>query len=443
MLIGIVAGPLLIGLLIVAASGSPDPTDAATDLSPVTAAVNASIIVFREGLEAVLILAAVTASFLGKRQGYRRPVLLGAFGALAAGVVTWFVAQAVLGVFSAYGDVLQAVTGLLAIGVLLVVMNWFFHKMYWTEWIGKHNRHKRELVERTEAGGSAGVATAGALWGFVVLGFTSVYRESFEVVLFLQNLQLKAGSAVVLNGVLIGLAGTIGVGVITFALQHKLPYKRMLIGTGILLGVVLVVMVGGTARTLQDLEWIPTTGLGVAFPDWWARWFELVPTVETILFQLVAVAFVVGSYYLAEHLAKRRRDAIAMPSRTAHAPRPAVSNPTVDADRVPARSATAAAVRVLDGCPTHSLLARIGASRSADDHRTPLPRLELPTFEIRDRPPAPTPDARPLAGFRPVDLRTGGADRATRDSHPDARDSTEAPPTCFEFPTFELRLPQL
>jgi high-affinity iron transporter len=137
-----------------------------------------------------------------------------------------------------------------------------------------------------------------------------VYREGFEVVLFLQTLQLKAGTATVLEGVGIGLAGTAAVGAATFLLQQKLPYKRMLVVTGVLLGVVLVVMVGGSARTLQDLGWLSSTPLGVRFPDWWARWFELVPTWETVGAQLLAVLVVVGSYVVAEQIkvrAPRRR----------------------------------------------------------------------------------------------------------------------------------------
>jgi high-affinity iron transporter len=42
----------------------------------------------------------------------------------------------------------QAATGLLAIVVLLVVMNWFFHKLYWTRWISLHNQRKRQLLGR-------------------------------------------------------------------------------------------------------------------------------------------------------------------------------------------------------------------------------------------------------------------------------------------------------
>jgi high-affinity iron transporter len=96
------------------------------------------------------------------------------------------------------------------------------------------------------------------------------------------------------------------VGLAMFFLQQKLPYKRMLVVTGVMLGVVLVVMVGGSARTLQDVGWLSSTPVGVRFPDWWARWFEVVPTWETIGAQGLAAVLVVGSYFAAEWLKVRR-----------------------------------------------------------------------------------------------------------------------------------------
>jgi high-affinity iron transporter len=180
-------------------------------------------------------------------------------------------------------------------------MNWFFHKVYWTKWIGKRNAQRKRVL----AGGFVG----GQVLGLVALGFSSVYREGFEVVLFLQNLQLQAGTGTVLEGVGIGLAGTAAVGVATFLLQQRLPYKRMLVVTGVLLGVVLVVMVGGSARTMQDVGWLSSTPLGVRFPDWWARWFEVVPTWETLGAQALAALVVIGSYVAAERLQRRPRRA--------------------------------------------------------------------------------------------------------------------------------------
>ncbi|MCW2974193.1 MAG: iron permease [Thermoleophilia bacterium] len=299
----------IVAISMVAASGEADPT--AVDpgaQSKVTSIVNASVIVFREGLEAVLIFAAITASFLGTRQGYRRPVVLGVASAFLATVLTWFVMTSVVQSLPLSNDVLLALTGLVAVVVLLLVMNWFFHKVYWTDHIKDLNSRKRDLVTSSEGGEKV------KYWGFVALGFTAVYREGFEVVLFLQNLNLVAGGGAVFMGTLLGLIGTAIVGFLTFFLHHKLPYKKMLVLTGVLLGVVLVVMIGGSARTLQTLGVIGNHPLPFTTPDWWARWFEVVPTYETVGIQVLAGLFVVGSYYGAEWWSKekRRRARVAM-----------------------------------------------------------------------------------------------------------------------------------
>ena len=217
-----------------------------------TAITNSALIVFREGLEAILILAAITASMIGPRAPLRRPIYRGALLALPASVVMFVLALLLLDSLSQYGEKLEAVVGVVAIGVLLLVMNWFFHRVYWTEWIKGHRDRGKALTGAALAAG-AGAATVAGLY---TLGFTSVFREGFETVLFLQALQLSSGTGVVLAGVSLGLAITAVVGAVTFALERKLPYKKMLIATGVLIALVLVVLVGNTARTMQGVGWL-------------------------------------------------------------------------------------------------------------------------------------------------------------------------------------------
>ncbi|HEX7084331.1 MAG TPA: FTR1 family protein [Gaiellaceae bacterium] len=283
---------------ITAPGGVPDPTAPGSQLGHGAVVLDSGLLVFREGLEAVLVLAALTASFVGANRGFRRPVAAGAGAGLAASVATWFGAILLIGALGGPGLDLQAATGLLAVAVLLVVMNWFFHKIYWTGWISAHNRTRKKLLGR-EAGRRA-------LLGLAVLGFTAVYREGFEVVLFLQNLRIKAGSAAVLEGVAIGFGLTVAVGTVTFALQHRLPYKRMLVATGVLLGFVLLVMVGESVQELQLAGWLPTHSIGVSFPGWVGLWFAAFPTVEGLVAQAIAAGLVIGSYFVAEELRVRR-----------------------------------------------------------------------------------------------------------------------------------------
>jgi high-affinity iron transporter len=321
-LLAVAAAGLLVWQLLGAAGGTPDPTDPSTHLSHLAVVVDSGILVLREGLETILVLAVLTASMRGDNSVYRKPLALGGAAALGVAVATWFVAIAVTDAVGPGSLDLQAATGLLAIVVLLVVMNWFFHKVYWTGWIASHNRRRKALMGEA---GSPGARRA--ILGLVLLGFTSVYREGFEVVLFLQNLRLRYGSGVVLEGVVLGLALVAAIGWLTFGLQSKLPYKRMLVATGVLLGVVLLVMVGESVQELQQAGWIGTTPINVAIPGWMGLWFAIFPNVQTIVAQVVAALLVVGSYFLAEELRVRRprrrgADAAVRPSSPPAVPAP-------------------------------------------------------------------------------------------------------------------------
>jgi high-affinity iron transporter len=291
--------------------------------STATVITNSALIVFREGLEAILIIAAITASMIGANRGLRRPIYRGALLALPATMVLFLIAITILDSLSRYGEKLEAVVGLIAIGVLLIVLNWFFHRVYWTEWIAGHRKRGKALAA---GAGAAGAAAGATIFGLYMLGFSSVFREGFETVLFLQALQLSAGTGVVLAGVGLGLALTAAVGAATFALERRLPYRKMLIVTGVLIALVLTVMVGNTVRVMQGVGWLPITPLDVELPLWMGTWLGIFPSWQTIGAQLGALVFVVGSYLVAERIRKRgvSRARPSRPERTAVESTPSV-----------------------------------------------------------------------------------------------------------------------
>ena len=298
----LLAALIVAGVLVwqgITSGGNPDPT--APNTSPTAALLNIAVLVFREGLECILVLSAITASMTGDKRAHRRPVIAGAGIAFIATLVTWFIAVGIVsnltGSVSALN--LQAATGLLAVVVLLVIMNWFFHKIYWGGWMTMHNRRKKALLTSAS---DPEISKASLLWGLGLLGFTSLYREGFEVVLFLQSYFLRMGGKAVLGGALLGLFFTGIVAVLTFVAHRKLPYRKMLILTGVMLGMVLLVMVGEQAQEMQLAHWIPTTeisSLTHVIPPWMGLWFAIFPTWETLIAQALAAILVVGSYYLA------------------------------------------------------------------------------------------------------------------------------------------------
>ena len=267
--------------------------------APAAVATNAAIIVFREGLEAVVILASLMGSLkVGAQRRFRIPLWIGAAVALAATVVTWMVAQGALMAMARLGEMLEAIVSLIAVAVLLLITNWFFHDVYWKDWMAAFHQRKKRIL-----GGHAGQ------WlGLITLGFASIYREGFETVLFLQALTLEGDAMVVLVGVALGLAGTLLVGLAVFVMQAKLPHKKMLIVTGILIGAVLLQMVGKTVNVLQVIGWLSLHPIRwLELPYWTGFWFGLYPTWEGIGLQAAAAIFVIGSYYLAEYMQRRQR----------------------------------------------------------------------------------------------------------------------------------------
>lgn len=289
------------GLLVVAvlvwqgltSHGAPNPVS--SHLTRPAAMVDTGVLVFREGLEAILVLAAITASLFRKSESYGRPVASGAAAGLVATIATWFVVVWIMSSIALPELDIQAATGLLAILVLLVVMNWFFHRIYWTGWISLHTQKKNQIVNE-------GSQTSKVFFGLALLGFSSVYREGFEVVLFLQTIRLQVGGETVLFGASIGAVLTAMVAYLTFKVHHWLPYRKMLVLTGVMLGGVFLVMVGESVQEMQLAGWIPVSPLfHWVWPAWMSVWFAVFPTVESLGAQMLAALAVVGSYLVAEY----------------------------------------------------------------------------------------------------------------------------------------------
>jgi MFS family permease len=211
-------------------------------VSRATVIADAGVIVFREGLEAVLILAAITASFTGARRGLRRPVLIGGLLGLLATAVTYELAQTILAAAGDGGLRLQAITGLLAIAVLLLVTNWFFHRVYWSEWIGRFNRRRKVLEQVDRFGFISGQAL-----GFVLLvdsiGWRSVFLLNVPVAILVVSLGVRfipviprsvSGAAFDWTGAFLT---TAGVGVLTFGIIEGPSHGW---GSGLILGAFVV-----------------------------------------------------------------------------------------------------------------------------------------------------------------------------------------------------------
>jgi high-affinity iron transporter len=262
-------------------------------ISPTAAAMSAISIVIREGLEGILVIVAILAGLRGPENARRRKLIwTGILASAFVTAMTWVLSQTLITSLRAYGETIAAVTGILAIAVLLVITNWLFHQIYWRQWVStlKHQAVEGENV-----------------WQLMTVGFLIGYREGFEVVLFLQSLILDAGGQTVGIGVAIGCAGLLILGVAALKIGLKLPYFKILLVTALLIGLVLITFVGGTVRAAQTIGWLPVHRLtDGSWPAWMGNWFGFHNTVESVLGQVATMVLVLGTWRVARWQAKRK-----------------------------------------------------------------------------------------------------------------------------------------
>jgi high-affinity iron transporter len=287
-------------------------------VSPATISFTTATVVMREGLEAVVILAAILAGLRGTaEQRQRKGLIRGAWVAIAVTGLTFWLSRTLIKSLNHHGEKLEAVVSILAVFILLLVTNWVFHKVYWVQWNTKL-RHLRKKVEGAN----------GSRWeslGLIGVGFLTIYREGFETTLFLQSLILEGGIKAVSIGLGVGLLFIATIGFAVFKIGAKLPYRKMLVVTGVLVVSILVTFLGSSVRLFQTVGWMPIHPITwLHIPVWMGLWFGVYPSWEGMLIPPAGLVYV-GGAWLYTKLAARMKTANA--AVAAPQPRPAPVRP--------------------------------------------------------------------------------------------------------------------
>lgn len=274
----------------------------AADASLWLGAVNSFAIIVREGLEAVLLIGALLAYLgaAGAGAERRRQIYWGAGIGIGASVLTWGIARTLIPIGGAGRELVEGITGLVAVVVLLYVSNWLAQKTYIHDW----KTYLREKVDQAVGAGS-GFAMAS-------LAFAAVYREGFETVLFYQALLFETGPGPVLLGFVAGsvLIAAVAVGIIRMGL--RLPLRKVFAVTNAILVYLAFTFLGKSLYNLQEaglfapepVAWAPDSGI-------LRQLFGFYPTVETMLAQAAFLALVAGTYGVYRWRGAKRRRAMA------------------------------------------------------------------------------------------------------------------------------------
>ena len=263
-------------------------------LAPSIAFTSSFAIIFREGLESVLILGAITTYLEASRNNqFKKYIYYGVIAAFAATTVTWIIASYIIEISGANRELIEAIAALSATAVLFYVSFWVLNKIEHKKWM----EFVKAKVWQATATGSVMV--------FVMLSFFTVYREGFETVLFYQAMSgfAKYMEIYVGLGFVVGIISLLGLYFVMRKLGRKLPL-RVLFGLTMGVGAYLsIAFLGNAIRELQILEIVPYTGLIGIMPRLdinLAMMTGIYPTLETIIAQviLLGVYLFASSYIL-------------------------------------------------------------------------------------------------------------------------------------------------
>ena len=281
-------------------------------LAPSIAFISSFSIIFREGLESVLILGAIVTYLEASRNSQlKKYVYYGIVAAFGATAVTWVIAEYIIGISGANRELVEAIAALSATAVLFYVSFWVLNKIEHKKWM---EFVKAKVWQAT---------TTGSVMVFVMLSFFTVYREGFETVLFYQAMSgfAKYMEGYVGLGFVVGILSLLGLYYFMKKIGRRLPLRALF---GLTMGVgayLSIAFLGNAIRELQILDIVPYTSMIGIIPRLdinLAKMTGIYPTMETLIAQVVllGVYLVASSYVLImrprkeKHIASLRKSRV-------------------------------------------------------------------------------------------------------------------------------------
>lgn len=268
--------------------------------APSLAFGQAFLIMFREGLEAVLLLSALLGYLeVTKNTQYRKHIVGGVAAAAVATVLTFFAVDAVFAVLPFGREVLEAIVALVAVALLFYVSFWLIARLEQRRWM-------EFLRAKVWTAVSAGSATS-----LVLIGFTSVYREGFETALFFQALN-SFGTGLggyITAGALAGVLALAVVAFLIFRLGRRLPVRVFMSVAVVLIMATSVAFLGNAVRALQEADELGFTQLA-GWPRmsiFLAQATGYYPTAQGVIAQAaLAAVYLAGAFFM--FVVRPRRD---------------------------------------------------------------------------------------------------------------------------------------
>lgn len=213
------------------------------------ALIQAGGIVFREGLEAMLVLMALAAYLVKAGQAQQQRVL--ALGAGAGVVASLGMAWVFHAFYSdTHNDLVEGCVMAAAALMMLYVSGWMFLRQDPEVWKATLKRQMAHVVD------------SGSMMALAAIAFLAVFREGAETVLMLAALTTDNGNVA---SVVSGMLGALGVLAMVFVAMKRfalrIPLRPLFLATSGFLFLMGLHMVLESVAEFQEAGWVPFTPL--------------------------------------------------------------------------------------------------------------------------------------------------------------------------------------
>ncbi|MEO0143514.1 MAG: FTR1 family protein [candidate division WOR-3 bacterium] len=260
---------------------------------------NSFMIIFREGLEAAILIGIILAVVsLSQNKMAIYLVHFGWISAILLGFLTWFISVFIINISTLSRELIEGIVGILAAIVLFHVSYWLISKAESKVWIGYIKEKLKTSINK------------GNLIFIFFLSFLAVYREAFETVLFYQAMLMntpKTSISYIFLGFIIGSILILLIAYAIIKLQMRLPLNLIFPITGSALYLLSFIFTGQAIRSFQEANIIPTTSLNIIPP---IDFLGIYPTLETLLAQSIFIILVVFALIIIRNEKKKREKLI-------------------------------------------------------------------------------------------------------------------------------------
>lgn len=244
---------------------------------------DATLILLREGLEALLIILAL-ASFLesARQKSMRKWIYVGALAGILVSIVAAILMSTILrsATIDTSRELMEGYVGLLAAAMMIGVGIWLHSKSSMKSWNSYISKQMGSAI------------SSGSVVAMATVSFLSVFREGVETLIFYAGIAPKMETTQFVLGIIVALLILGIIAIVLFKASGKISIHKLFAVATILIYLLAFKIIGVSLHTLQLRDTVSTTivdGLPVISS------IGFYPTAETMIGQAILLALVVAT----------------------------------------------------------------------------------------------------------------------------------------------------